>query len=140
MLRSGVLESVVRHRVIGEGVESVVWSLDVVEEDSAILMLQDRLELLLRGLLLDALDGKILFAREMVLILPLVDSIEIVVFALGRVLDLVPPAASTSTLVPATDTTKFWTAKTVEFVQSVGRNTGMKHNVVPDVLRPLRRL
>lgn len=91
-------------------------------------------------LLLDALDGKILFAREMVLILPLVDSIEIVVFPLGRVLDPVPPTAPTSTLVPAADTTAFGTAKTVEFVQSVGRNTGMKHNVVPDVLRPLRRL
>jgi len=39
MLRSGVLEPVIRHRVVGEGVESVVWSLDIVEEDSTILML-----------------------------------------------------------------------------------------------------
>ena len=79
MLGSRELEPFVHHRVFREGVESVVRSLDIVEEDSAVLVLQDRLEFLLGGLLLDAFDGKILFGRGVVLILSLVDSVDIVV-------------------------------------------------------------
>ena len=79
MFRGGELEPIVQNGVFGEGVESIIRSLDIVEEDSAVLVLQDRLEFLLGGLPLDAFDGKILFGRGVVLILSLVDSVDIVV-------------------------------------------------------------
>ena len=47
MLRGGVPEPLVHNGVLGESVESMVRSPDVVEEHSTILMLQDRFELFL---------------------------------------------------------------------------------------------
>jgi len=145
VLRSGELEPTVHHGVFREGVESVVRSLSIVEEDSTVLMLQDRLELLLGGLLLDVFDGKILFARDVDLVLPVMDPIDIVVLASApapalfpvRMFGLVSPAAPTSTLVPATDSATIGTTDAMELIQSVGRNASMKHNAVPDVLSPL---
>jgi len=54
--------------------------------------------------------------------------------------DFVPPAASTSALVPAADRATLGTASTVKLVQCVGRDASMKHHAIPDVLRPLGRL
>ena len=146
MLSSGKSETIVLHRVFRKGVEPVVRSLDIVEENSAVLVLQDRLELLLGWLLLNALDGEILFARDVALVPSLIDPIDIVALALaptlffGRIPDLVPPAAPTPALGPVAYSAMFGTTEAVEFLQSVGRNAGMKHSAVPDVLRPLRRL
>ena len=145
MLRSGELEPIVHHRVFRKGVESVVRSLGIVEENSTVLMLQDRLELLFGGLLLDVFDGKIPFAWDVVLVLPLMGPIDIVILASApaptlfpiRMFDLVPSAAPTSTLVPAADSATIGTTEAMELIQSVWRNASMKHNVVPDVLRPL---
>ena len=150
MLRSGIFEPIIRHRVVRKGGESVVRPLDVVEEDSIILVLHDGLDLFLGGFLLDTLDGKVVFAWDVVLVLPLVDPVDIVVPTLapapapallpGRMFDFVPPATPTSALVPAADGATLGTASTVELVQCVGRDASMKHNAIPDVLRPLSRL
>ena len=83
MLRSGIFEPIIRHRVVRKGGESVVRPLDVVEEDSIILVLHDGLDLLLGGFLLDTLDGEVVFAWDVVLVLPLVDPVDIVVPALA---------------------------------------------------------
>jgi len=152
MLRGWVFEPIVRHGVVRKGGEPVVRPLDVVEEDSIVFVLHDRLDLLLGGFLLDTLDGEVVFARDVVLVLPLVDPVDIVVPAFapapapaptlfpGRMFDFVPSAAPTSTLVPAADGATLRTASTVELVQCVGRDASMKHNAIPDVLRPLSRL
>ena len=150
MFRSRELEPIVHHRVIREGGESVVRSLDIVEEDSAILVLHDRLELLLGGFLLDGFDGEILFARNVILVLPLMNPIDIVVSASapapapqifpGRMFGSVPSAAPTSALGPAADSGMLRTAEAMKLIQSVGRDASMEHNAIPDVLRPLRRL
>lgn len=146
MFRSGELEPIVCHDVFGEGVEPVIRPLDIVEEDPTILILQDRLELLLGRLLLDALDGKILFGRDVTLVPPFLDFINVVALALaptpffGRIPDFVPPTAPTSTLGPTAYIAMFRTTEAMELLQSVGRNAGMKHSAVPDVLRPLGRL
>jgi len=150
MLRGGELEPVVHHRVVGKGGESVVRPLDVIEEDSTVLVLHDRLELLLGGFLLNTLDGEIVFVRDVVLVLSLVDPVDIVVPALvpapastffpGRMFDFIPPATPTSTLAPAADSTTLRTVEAMKLVQCVGWDASMKHNAIPDVLRPLSRL
>lgn len=146
MFRGGELEPIVQDGVFGEGVESVIRSLDIVEEDPTILVLHDRLELLFGWLLLDTFDSKILFARKVALVLPFADSIDVVASASaptllpGRMFILVPPAAPAPALVPVADSAMLRTTETMELLQSVGRNTGVKHGIVPDVLRPLRRL
>jgi hypothetical protein len=146
MFRGGELEPIIEDGVFREGVESVIRPLDIVKEDSTILMLHDRLELLFGRLLLDTFDGKILFAREVALVLPFADSIDVVAFASaptllpGRMTILVPPAAPAPALVPVANSAMLRTTETMELLQSVGRNTGVKHGVIPDVLRPLRGL
>ena len=156
MLRGGEFEPIVHHRVIRKGGESVVRPLDIVEEDPTVLVLHGRLELFLGGFLLDTLDGEIVFVRDMVLVLPLMDPVDIVVptpvpapapapalaptLFLGRMFDLVPPATTASTLVPAADSAMLRAAGAMKLVQCIGRDASMKHNVIPDVLRPLSRL
>lgn len=148
MLRSAELEPIVHDRVFREGGESVVRPLDIVEEDSTVLVLHDRLEFLLRGFLLDPFDGEILFARDVVLILHVVDSVDIVVSSPtpapvlfpGQMFNLVPPAAPTPALLPTANTATFGTTEAMELIQSVGRNASMKHDVIPGILGPLRRL
>lgn len=146
MLRGGELEPIVRHRVFGESVQSVVRSLDIVKEESAVLILQDRLQLLFGRLLLDTFDGKVLLAGDVDLVLPFTDSVDIVAPAPtptlfpGRKPNLVPAAAPASTLIPAAYSAMLRTTGTMELIQSVGRNAGMKHSAVPGILRPLRRL
>lgn len=146
MLRSGELEPIVHHGVFGEGVEPVIGSLDLVEEDSVVLILQDRLDLLLGGLLLDLSNREIVLARDMSLVLPSMVSIGLAALTLtpvpfpGRMPVLVPSTAPTSTLVPTAYRAMLRTIGTMEFIQRVGRNASMKHGVVPDLLRPLGRL
>ena len=154
MFRGGELEPIVHHRVVRKGSKPVVRPLDVVEEDSIVLVLHDRLELLLGGFLLDTLDGEIVFVRDMVLVISLMDPVGVVVPAPapapapaptptlfpGRMFDFVPPAAPTSALVSATDIVTLRTAEAVKFVQRVGRDASMEHDAIPDILRPLSRL
>jgi len=148
MFRGGELESIVHHSVIREGVEPVVRSLGLVEEDPIILILQDRFDLLFGRLLLDMSNCKILFARDVTLVLPSMRPLCVAALALapasilflGRVPVLVPPAAPTSTLVPVTYSAMLRTVESAELVQRAGWNPSMKHSAVPDLLRPLRRL
>ena len=134
MLRGGELESVVYDGVIRASVEPIMRSHGNVKEESVILMLQDRLELLLGRLLLllHTFEAKILFARDVVLVLPLVDSVDLTVSA--------PASTPTSTLASITDTTTPRATEPAKFVQSVLWDAGVKHSSVPDMLRPLGRL
>ena len=126
MLRGGDLEPIVHHRVVRKGSKTVVRPLDIVEEDSTVLVLHDRLELLLGGFLLNTLDGEIVFVRDVVLVLPLVDPVGIVVpapvpapastFFLGRMFGFIPPATPTPTLVPAADSATLGMAEAVKLV------------------------
>ena len=68
MFRGGEPEPIVHHRVFGECVETVVRPLDVVEEDSTVLVLHDGLEFLLGGFPIDTLDSEILFTRDVILV------------------------------------------------------------------------
>ena len=79
MLRSRELVPIVHNGVIGEGVESIVRSPDIVEEDPTVPMLQDRLELLLGMPLVERLNSKVPFGRNVVVILPLADPIDVMV-------------------------------------------------------------
>jgi hypothetical protein len=97
MLRGWELEPVVHDRVIRERVESIIRSLDGVKEESAILMLQDRLELLLGRLLLETFEGEILFTRDMDSVLPLMNPVDLTVSTLAP--------APTSALASVADTT-----------------------------------
>ena len=148
MLGGGELEPIVHHGVLREGVEPVVRSPDLVEEDPIVLVLQDRLDLLFGRFLLDLSNGKILFARDVALVLPSMGPLCIpaptlapaLMLLLGRMPVLVPPAAPTSTLVPTAYSAMLGTVESAELVQRVGWNASMKHSAVPDLLRPLGRL
>ena len=91
-------------------------------------------------------DGKILFARDVTLVLPSMSPIDVAALALaptfflGRIPVLVPPATPTSTLIPTAYSAMFGTVGSVKLFQRVGWNTSMKHSIIPDLLRPLRRL
>lgn len=143
VLRGRKLVPIVHDGVIREGVEFVIRSPDIVEEDPAILVLQDRLELLLGRRLLDGLNGKVPPARDVILVLPpLAGSICITsptpapaptpspVRPFGGT---GPPTAPAPTPALAT----LGTATPMELLQSVFRNAGVKHDLVPHVLRPL---
>jgi len=112
MLCSWELVPIVHHSVLREGVESVVRSLSLVEEDSAVVVLQDRLDLrllfrwllqdrpdlpfgwflqdgldlLLGWFLLDVSDDKIAFSRDVALVLSSMCSISVAAFALAPIL------------------------------------------------------
>lgn len=139
MLRSGVLVPLVYNVVVREGVEFIIRSPEIVEEDSTIFVLQDRLELLLGRFLVDRLDGKVIFAGDVVLVLPLVNPIGVAgpspaptpawtLFLLRPFSGAVPPTAPTPTLAT------FRATASVKFVQSVLRHASIKHDRIPDVL------
>jgi len=150
MLCGGELGPIVHHSVLREGVEPVVRSLDLVEEDPVVLILQDRLDLLFGRLLLDMSNCKILFARDVALVLHSMGPLRVAALALapapaptlflGRAPVLVPPTAPTSTIVPIAYSAMLGAVASAELVQRVGWNASMKHSAVPDLLRPLRWL
>lgn len=150
MFCGGEPEPIVHHRVFGECVESVVRSLDIVEEDATVLVLHDRLEFLLGGSLLDAFDGEILFARDVVLVLLHMGVTDVVVPTSapaptptrfpGRMSDPVPPAAPTSILDPIADVTTVGRVEAMELLECVLRDAGMEHSIIPNVSRPLSGL
>lgn len=94
-------------------------------------------------------EGKIFFGRDVVLVLSFVNPIRIVVPAaapaptlssVGLSVRSIPLTTATSAPGPAAENGTFWAGETMEFIQSVSRNTCMNHSVVPDLWRPLRRL
>ena len=150
MFRGGEPEPIVHHRVFGECVETVVRPLDVVEEDSTVLVLHDRLEFLLGGFLIDAFNGEILFTRDVILVFPRMGVPDVVVptptptpaptnFP-GRMSDPVPSAAPASIPNPFADVAMVRRVEAMKLLQSVLWDAGMKHSVIPIVSRPLGRL
>ena len=143
MLGSGELVPIVHHRVIRECVEFVIRSLGVVEEDSTVLMLQDRLELLVGRLLLERFNDKVLFAQHMVLIVAFVNWIDIVAPAPTPAPALLPMRSFGGAVSPAAPTpalATLGTAAPMELVQSISGNASAKHDLIPNILRPLSRL
>lgn len=154
MFRGGKPETIVHHSVFGERVESVVRPLDIVEVDSTVLVLHDRPEFLLGGSLLDVFDGEVPFARDVVLVFFHMKVSDVVVPTStptpaptlaqtrfpGRMSNSVPPAAPASILDPIADVTMVRRVEAMELLQSVLRDAGMEHSVIPNISRPLRGL
>ena len=57
-----------------------------------------------------------------------------------RLLDWLPSTVTAPSIVPTADRTANGTVDAMELFQSIGWDASVKHNVVPDLLRPLGRL
>ena len=140
MLRSGEFGSTVHDRVIREGVEPIIRSLGVVKKDPAISMLQDRLEPLLGGFLLDMFEGRIRFGWAKGPLI-LMDSADLAVLAPTPAPTFlpvrmssdgpVPPSAPASTLGPAADFAALHAIEAMEPIHILWWKSTLKEVVEP---------